>query len=89
MISDPTRVLHNAWGLGTSSFWHVLNPWSLGAVVKLRREEGIWNRETESGSRWQMGGVFAVDGGGVVRDVQVAEAADQIGDFAKAWKALG
>jgi len=57
-------------------------------VLKVGREEKIWNRPTESGSRWQISGTFAVDGDGVVRYVQVAQAADEIGDFEKALQSL-
>ena len=57
-------------------------------MLKVGREEKIWNRPTESGSRWQISGTFAVDGNGVVRYVQVAQAADEIGDFEKALQSL-
>jgi hypothetical protein len=67
----------------------VLNPSSLFAVWKLGREEGVWNRPTESGSRWQTAGSFAVDVGGVIRWVHVAKAADDISEFKAAVGSLG
>ena len=57
-------------------------------MLKVGREEKIWNRPTESGSRWQISGTFAVDGDGVVTYVQVAQTADEIGDFEKALQSL-
>ena len=88
VIVDPERTTYGKWGLGVSSFWHVLNPWSMTNVLKVGKEEKIWNRPTESGSRWQISGTFVVDGKGVVRYVQVAQAADEIGDFEGALKSV-
>ena len=56
---------------------------SMWSVYKLGKEEGIWNRPTESGSRWQTAGSFAIDGEGLVRWAQVAGRADDVGDLAK------
>lgn len=47
----------------------------------------MWNRPTESGSRWQMAGNFTVDGNGKVRWVHVAETADDVPDFKTALEA--
>lgn len=88
VIVDETRALHAAWGLGVSSAWHVLNPWSLYAVYALGRQEGIWNRPTESGSRWQTAGSFAVDARGLLRWAAVSKAADDVPDFRDALEAL-
>jgi len=81
IIVDEERELYALWGLGVSSAWHVLNPLSLWSVFKLGKEEGIWNRPTESGSRWQTGGSFAVDKEGVVRWVRVNGRADEVVRF--------
>jgi len=88
VIVDYDRELYAQWGLGVSSAWHVLNPWSMYSVYTLGKKEGIWNKPTESGSRWQTSGSFAVDKDGVVRWVKVAKAADEIPDFAEAMKSL-
>ncbi len=72
-----------------SNPWHVLNPWSLYSVYKLGKTEGIWNRPTESGNRWQTAGGWAVDGKGIVRLGGVAKTADEVPDFGEAMKALG
>ncbi|KAH8663518.1 hypothetical protein BGZ60DRAFT_470970 [Tricladium varicosporioides] len=89
VIVDAEREAYAQWGLGVSSAWHVLNPWSLYSVYKLGKAENIWNKPTESGNRWQTSGSFAVDERGVVRWVKVANAADDIPDFKEALKALG
>lgn len=86
IVVDPE--VYGAWGLGPSSYAHVLSPGSLYAVWKLGQSENIWNRPTESGSRWQTSGFFAVDGGGVVRWGRAAERADDIPDFEEAVRVL-
>ena len=88
VVVDSDRLTYGKWGLGISSFWHVLNPWSMKNVVTLGRRDGIWNRPTESGSRWQTAGSFAVDKQGIVRYVQIANAADEMGDFEGALNSL-
>ena len=57
-------------------------------MFRLGRSEEIWNRPTESGSRWQTAGLFAVDGNGVVRYAHVAQAADDRGDLDEALTKL-
>lgn len=57
-------------------------------MYKLGKEEGIWNRPTESGSRWQTAGNFAVDEKGTVVWGQASEKADEIPDFEVAVKAV-
>ena len=88
IVVDSERRLYGEWGLGISGFWHVLNPQGMWNVYKLGKEEGIWNRPTESGSRWQTSGTFAVDGTGIVRWGQAAPGADWIPDFEKAIMAV-
>jgi len=66
VIVDSDREIYAQWGLGVSSAWHVLNPWSLWNVFSLGNKEQIWNRPTESGSRWQTAGSFAIDKDGIV-----------------------
>lgn len=85
---DDKLEVYAQWGLGSATYWHVLNPWSLYEVARLRGEEGIVNRPTESGSRWQRSGFFAVDGTGVVRWGRAADKADDIPDFEEAARAL-
>ncbi|KAL4725072.1 hypothetical protein ACLX1H_008519 [Fusarium chlamydosporum] len=61
MVIDEQRDLYAKWGLGISSTWHAVNPFTMWNVFSLGKNEGIWNRPTESGSRWQTSGAFAVD----------------------------
>jgi len=89
VIVDAEREVYAQWGLGVSSAWHVLNPWSMYSVWKLGKQENIWNKPTESGSRWQTSGSFAVDSQGTVRWAKVAKAADEIPDFNEALTTLG
>jgi len=88
VVVDDKLEVYAQWGLGSATYWHVLNPWSLYEVARLRGEEGIVNRPTESGSRWQRSGFFAVDGTGVVRWGRAADKADDIPDFEEAARAL-
>lgn len=81
VIADPERDIYSAWGLGISSTWHALNPRTLYSAYRLGKDEGIWNTSTQSGTRWQMSGCFAVDAEGFVRFAQVARAADYVPDF--------
>ena len=88
VIVDSERDDYADWGLGISSFWHVLNPAGMWNAYKLGKEEGISVRPTESGSRWQTSGSFAVDGQGIVRWGQAAPSADWIPDFEEAVNAI-
>ncbi|KAK4224749.1 hypothetical protein QBC38DRAFT_287404 [Podospora fimiseda] len=89
VIVDEHRDLFKRWGLGETSTWYAVNPWTLWRVYKLGTEEGIWNRTgNETGSRWQMGGAFAIDASGFVRWSKPAETADEIVSFHEAVKAL-
>ena len=88
VIVDDQRQIYAAYGLGVSSFWHVLNPWSMSAVFKLGRGDNIWNRPTESGSRWQTAGVYGVDASGTIRYSHPSQATDDRGDFDEALRSL-
>ena len=88
VIVDHSRNIYAAFGLGVSSWWHVLNPWSMATVFKLGREEKIWNRPTESGSRWQTAGEFAVDSSGVVHYSHPAQTTDDLADFQAALRSV-
>jgi hypothetical protein len=58
------------------------------SAYRLGKDRGIWNRPTESGSRWQAGGNFAVDAEGVVKWGGVAGRADEVVDFEDVVKVL-
>ena len=89
VIVDSERKVYGHYGLGISSFWSVLNPWSMAEVFKLGRNQNIWNRPTESGSRWQSAGLFAVDSQGIVRYSHPSQTTDDLGELDKALKAVG
>ncbi|OAQ68241.1 thioredoxin-like fold protein [Pochonia chlamydosporia 170] len=89
IIVDENRDLYAKWGLGLSSTWHAFNPMALYSVYRLGADEGIWNRPTESGSRWQKSGAFAVDGDGTIRWRHISKTADDLPDFNAALEALG
>lgn len=88
VIVDEERGTYADWGLDVSSFWHVMNPWSLLSVYRLGKREGIWNRPTESGTRWQTAGTFLVDGLGMVKWSKPSASADEVPDFAEALSLL-
>lgn len=81
IIIDADRKTYAQWGLGVSSFSHVLSPSALWSVYKLGKEERIWNRPTESGSRWQKSGTFGVDREGIIKWGGPAPMADWIPNF--------
>ena len=88
VVVDHDRHLYGAYGLGISSFWHVLNPWSMLRAFKLGREEGVWNRPTESGTRWQTAGTFAMSPQGIIKYSHLASAADDMIRVDEAVQAL-
>ena len=88
VVVDSTRETYARWGLGVSSLWHVLSPGGLWSVYKVGKEDNIWNRPTESGSRWQTSGSFGIDPKGRVRWGQAAPSADWIPNFEEAVRAV-
>jgi hypothetical protein len=88
VVVDADRKIYGQYGLGVASFWHVLNPWSLGAVFTMAKEEKIKNRPTESGTRWQTSGVYAVDSSGVVRYSHPSATTDDLGDLEAAVQSV-
>ena len=81
VLVDPERVIYGAYGLGPSSFWHVLNPWSMNSAFSLGKTDKISVRPTESGSRWQTAGLFAANEKAVIKYSHPAQAADDLGDL--------
>ncbi|KFZ18539.1 hypothetical protein V501_01165 [Pseudogymnoascus sp. VKM F-4519 (FW-2642)] len=80
VIVDTERELYALWGVGRSSTWHLLNPWTVYKGVRMVAQEGQLVGGT-SGDRWQMAGSFAVDGEGTVRWVRLAKTADDLPEF--------
>lgn len=94
VVIDEERELYAQWGLGVSNTWHVLSPVVLYKTLQLGKQENIWNRPTESGSRWQTAGAFAISppaagDAATVRWAHVASAATDLPDLVQALAALG
>lgn len=90
IVIDESRELYALWGLGISTTYHLLNPWTQVARTKLGKEEGIWGREVDpSGNRWQVGGAWSMDELGMVRWGAVSNTADVQPDLVEACKTLG
>jgi hypothetical protein len=87
LVSDPSRRVYAAWGLGRTSLGHFLGRRSLAAVAAAARE-GIRNTHP-SGTRWQSAGTFAVDRDGIVRWVHIPEHAGELPDLDRALQAAG
>ncbi|BFZ53979.1 hypothetical protein PYCC9005_001010 [Savitreella phatthalungensis] len=81
---DDELKLFAAWGIGASSYWHVLDPRSMMSVLRLQRDHNISVRPTESGSRWQKSGSFAIDHNRIVRWSRPATRADDVPSFEEA-----
>jgi hypothetical protein len=86
LVSDPSRKLYAAWGLGRTTLGHFLGRRSLASVSALARE-GIRNRHP-SGTRWQSAGTFALDRDGVVRWRHVPEHAGDLPNLDEALLSL-
>lgn len=89
VVVDHEREMYAQWGLGVSSTWHVLSPVALYKTFQLGKQENVWNRPTESGTRWQTSGAFAVDVDGTVRWTQVATSAPDMPNLDEAVRTLG
>ncbi|KAJ5249061.1 hypothetical protein N7468_000512 [Penicillium chermesinum] len=88
VIVDADREIYAQWGLGVVSWGHLLSPTAMHAIYKLGSEKGIWNRPTESGSRWQSSGHWAIDEKGIVRWGGPAARVDEVIDISQAIGAL-
>lgn len=60
----------------------------MGAVFTMAREDKIVNRPTESGTRWQTSGVYAVDAAGVVSYSHPSATTDDLGDLEAAVRSV-
>ncbi|EMD91514.1 hypothetical protein COCC4DRAFT_57459 [Bipolaris maydis ATCC 48331] len=90
IIVDPERNLYALWGLGISTWAHVLHPRNGYNQVMLRKNEGVWGHEVGEGAcRWQIGGAYAVDGRGVVTWGAPMESVDEEIRFEDGVKTLG
>jgi hypothetical protein len=86
VLSDPSRRVYAAWGLGRTSLGHFLGVRSLSAVAAQARR-GIRNRHP-GGTRWQSAGTFALDRDGTVRWCHIPEHAGDLPDLQAAVGAV-
>jgi hypothetical protein len=90
VIVDEGRELYALWGLGVSSYAHLLNPRNGFNQIMLGKNEGVWGQEVgEGGNRWQTGGAFAVDEKGIVKWGGPMKSADEAIALEDACSALG
>lgn len=80
-LADSERKLYAQWGLGVSSFWHVLNPWSLLECVQHRQARGYLEQAQTAGS-------FGADYQGIVRWSRKAVTANEVVDIQQAVQAV-
>lgn len=88
LVIDNELELYAVWGLGVANMRHVLNLSTVHAAILLGWREGLWDRATESGSRWQTAGAYGIDRSGYVRWVHVPRLASDLADFGDAGAAL-
>jgi len=90
VIVDEEREVYASWGLGVSTTYHLLNPWTQIAFRKLGTNEGLFYREVDpSGNRWQVGGTWTTDETGMIRWGGVSKTADDVLDLVEACRSLG
>ncbi|KAG4429271.1 hypothetical protein IFR05_015246 [Cadophora sp. M221] len=90
VVIDEEREVYASWGLGVSTTYHLLNPWTQVAIRKLGTNENIWAREVDpSANRWQVGGCWATDEMGSVRWGAASRTADEVPDLVEACQVLG
>ncbi|KAK0665999.1 hypothetical protein QBC41DRAFT_281851 [Cercophora samala] len=86
VIPDPSLSLYRRWGLHENRSWY---DWFVENLkVPITKPVNVTNLEHkaivggyEGGSKWQQGGAFGVDEGGVVRWVWVGRKVDEVVDF--------
>jgi hypothetical protein len=81
IIVDKELMLYSSWGLGATKLHHVVNFTTISKALKLGWNEGIWDRSTNSGSRWQTAGVFGVAADGSVQWVHIPKLASDLADL--------
>lgn len=90
VVVDEDREIYANWGLGISTTWHLLNPWTEIARQKLGKQEGNWGRKVDpSGNRWVVGGSWATDEMGTIKWGGASKSADEIPDLVEACKSVG
>ncbi|KAI0997995.1 hypothetical protein K3495_g10195 [Podosphaera aphanis] len=90
VIIDEEREVYAQWGLGISSTYHLLNPWTQMAARRLGNEEGIWGRDVDpSGNRWVIGGAWCMNELGSIKWGGANQTADDMPKLDEATQKLG
>lgn len=90
VVVDENRELYALWGLGMSSYAHLLNPRNGYNQIMLGKKEGVWGQQIgEGGCRWQTGGAYAVDEKGFVKWGRPMNSVDEELRLEEACQALG
>ena len=88
MIVDNVKSLYARWGLGVASYGHIFNMESFKQLYKLAVDDKITNRPTESGSRWQTSGSWAINSQGIITWGGLAQGAHEVPDVQSAIASL-
>ena len=81
IIIDDELELYATRGLGVAKTQHVLNLSTVYAEISLGWREGLWDRATESVSRWQTAGAYGIDRFGIVKWVHVPRLVSDLANF--------
>ena len=89
VIVDAESQLYAQWGLGVAGLGHVFNVETFKSLYNLISTENMWNKPTESGSRWQTAGTWVVDGNGTLVWGGPASSAHDMPDLETAVASIG
>lgn len=90
VVVDQTRELYALWGLGVSNWGHLLHPRNGYNQIMLGKTQGVWGQQVgEGGSRWQVGGAFAIDDRGIMKWGKPMDSVDEEIRLDEAVRALG
>jgi hypothetical protein len=90
VVVDQARELYALWGMGVSNWGHLLHPRNGYNQILLGKKEGVWGQQVgEGGSRWQVGGAFAVDERGIIKWGKPMASVDEEVMLDEAVRALG
>ena len=90
VVVDQTRELYALWGMGVSNWGHLLHPRNGYNQILLGKNQGVWGQQVgEGGSRWQVGGAFAIDERGIIKWGKPMASVDEEIRLDEAVRALG
>jgi hypothetical protein len=90
VVVDQARELYALWGMGVSNWGHLLHPRNGYNQIMLGKNQGVWGQQVgEGGSRWQVGGAFAIDERGIIKWGKSMASVDEEIRLDEAVRALG